>query len=204
MAFQPIPNTVLASIRGTLDGQLIENTLAFKYATSISPSIVAEVGDNCANWWHDQIMPNLSDEYALREVYVLDVSSETGPTYISNLNAGDVGGYAIQSMPGNVAATVTLRTALRGRSYRGRNFIPAIPISIVTGVNGISSTWADAITTAYGNLRDHDYVVGDLVVISRYHDNALRTPNGVATVVTTIDMNLVLDSMRRRLPGRGV
>jgi hypothetical protein len=107
-------------------------------------------------------------------------------------------------VPNNTAYVLSLKTAARGRSSRGRNFIAAIPQSSLLTANTVTSGLRTGLVTAYENLIGVGADLGATwVIVSKISGGAPRT-TGVTTPVTTVDtFDDVLDSQRRRQLGRG-
>lgn len=107
------------------------------------------------------------------------------------------------SMPNNVALALAFKTALRGRSFRGRIFLPGLTEGNVVD-NTVQPAFITAWYTFFGILASTliDLIAWQ-VVVSRVEGGDPR-PAGVVTQVNNwIVTNTVVDSMRRRLPGRG-
>jgi len=202
--YVPVADTVMVELRQRLFGERIENTLYFRKTGGFSVANMTGLLNDLLVWWNTYLAPHVSLDLTLKELVCTDLSTQTGPVVQQAAPtpnpAGDV---AVPSMPGNVALCVSLKTNNRGRSYRGRNFVAGIPTNAVLGntvlsgtVNGIEGAYSTipfAVTTS----------AWDWVVVSRITAGAPRVA-GVATpvsAVTVIDSNI--DSMRRRLAGRG-
>ena len=110
----------------------------------------------------------------------------------------------VESAPNNVAATVSLRTAQRGRSGHGRNFVPGIPNSVIT-LNALDADFINNLLAAYFELVGAgSFVAGwQLVVLSRQTGGLLRA-NGIGIPVTNVEMvTNTVRSMRSREVGHG-
>lgn len=101
--------------------------------------------------------------------------------------------------PGNASVTVSERANLAGRKYRGRLYWPGIPAANVNqddSVNGamitLLATFGTQLLAAFNNGAG----TGSLSI---FHRNT-NTYHAVASIV----LEAILDSMRRRLPGRGI
>jgi hypothetical protein len=100
---------------------------------------------------------------------------------------------------------VSFRSALSGRSFRGRNYIPCLTNSQVTG-NLIDVSWQGDIINAYAELL---FGGGALpagwvwVVVSRFTNNLPRVTGIFSEVFSVLVTDTIVDSQRRRLPGRG-
>lgn len=203
MPFIPVPNVVMCEIRATLDAQQIENTMYFEFNTVPTAADVQTIADTMNNWWGQNILPHLSQDYTMREVYATDLTEQTGPTATATgfLPAG--GGDVVESESNNNALCVSFRTAARGRTGRGRNYISGIPTNQVTN-NTVSQTFVDQIVGAYNGLQAGLDAIGWTWVVVSRHFNGVDRAVGVARPVTAaIVVDRVIDSQRRRLPGRG-
>lgn len=204
MVFIPVVDTVMAEMRFTLYGQQIENTLYFKHTGSVGSAelddIAAYVDDFATSKY--MAMTCLAPQISYRETYVTLLTTETAPTAANADGAGTTGPGATAAMPGNVCIAVSFRTAERGRSARGRNYVSGLQASVISG-NQLNSTGQAQIIGAYTQLISSPLPDWTWVVVSRYADGVARVA-GVTlpvTSVTIVDANL--DSQRRRLTGRG-
>jgi len=202
MAFVPAPGVVMAELVYSYQSQICENTLYFERLDDWTPTNMTVLAEALAAWWEENIQANVTSALSLTSVRVTDLSTQTslGIEYIGELP--ESGGAAGDPLPNSVTAAVTFVTDIRGRSFRGRNYILGLLESQVSG-NFLSSGTVSFFTDAYTLLID---VAADAdctwVVLSRYSDNAPRV-TAVATPITGVRMNQVVDSQRRRLPGRG-
>lgn len=203
MPFVPIPATLQANIRFLLAGQQCEICLHFSYADSDFETAVDNVGDAIATEWWPVARAFLSNQLVSNGIYFVDQSSASGPVSLRAPFATPQGASSIFAAPGNVAFTITHRTANRGRSYRGRSYMLGIPADQI-GAGLLSTGARDAYVSAFNTLRLEAASDGNpFVIASRYANGSPRT-TGVATPVTQCEaVDLVVDSQRRRLPGRG-
>jgi len=210
MAFIPVPNTAQVNIRYLYAGQQIENTLYFSKGSAFSGTDLQDLADEVWDRWQSDVMLDLSNALQLTSVYVVDLTTATSgvATHTESANGLNSGSAAT---PGNVAFCIKFTTASRGRSFRGRIYLPGIPIGYESTPGILNQSDADTlledVTGAIGQIE-----VGtglDHVVVSRYsgvdvNGDPIPRTTGLATPVTGIsytDRNS--DSQRRRLPGRG-
>lgn len=203
MAFVPAPNTVMVELRFVWNQQKVENTLYFYDVAGWTLASMTSLATEVFNWWAANIRPSLSVQITLNEVYVTDLASNVSPTFSLVPASGNVGGSANPSVPNNVAMCISLRTGARGRTARGRNYIPGIQLAALT-----ANIWAPAtITTmenAYNALASGAFPTqGQLAVVSRYENNLPRATAVVRPVISAVVVDNIADSQRRRLPGRG-
>jgi hypothetical protein len=206
MPFQPVPDTVQAKFEGRIDGQQTINDLYFH--STIGPRSAAEVFIltlNLNTWYAGLIAPQLNEAWTGVRTAVKGLSNAAAIT--AELTMGDaVGGIAGEFAPNNVSMAVKFSTGLSGRSSHGRNYVPALTNSQIVG-NTIVSGWATAVVEAYGALLAGGEVLPagwDWVVVSRRTGGEAR-PTGVTLPVMAVSVtDLTVDSMRSRLPGRGL
>lgn len=203
MAFVPVPNTALAEIRMTDDFQKVENTLYFDFGAPPTVTDLQNLGADLLAWYIALMGPLQSSGVALREIYITDLTSATGPTHTETPATLITGGASGEQLPNNVSVAVSFRTALRGRSFRGRNYFVGLVDSQVAH-NTLTGAMIAALTNAYNQLPASLGTSGAIwVVVSRFTAGAPRV-TGVATPVSAVVIvDDTVDSQRRRLPGRG-
>lgn len=109
--------------------------------------------------------------------------------------------------PNAIAACMTLSTGLAGRSARGRLYVGGIPENATNGnqftalyVAELNNAFQDGLLSRFANTGTVDM---QIVVYSQFTGSAER-PVALLTPVTAIGMrDNVVDTQRRRLPGRG-
>lgn len=205
MAFQPAPDCVLVQLEGSLDGQQTINDLSFR--STIGPRTAADVIElltAIADWYTGQLVPFFNIAWQGRRAKAKGLSNENAFAAEISMIGSD-GLVTGEAMPNNVTMSVSFQTGLSGRSHRGRNYVPGLSDSIVDG-NIIDSSWAASIATAYQGLVFPSEFVPDgwvWVIISRQQDGVVPAEALFFEVVLATAIDLVVDSQRRRLPGRG-
>lgn len=204
MAFVPVPNTAQFNVRGTYLGEQVENTLYFRRANGWGAGDLVVGCSYLLQWFTQNVRANLSEEYVMREVYGVDLSSVNGPTGVASVSNDPGGPISAQPLPGNIALCVTFRTAARGRSFRGRNYVSGLCDIHISG-NQVTSVFGNNIATAYQILVGADMnIEADWVVVSR-QANGVPRQTGIATpVIAAVVRDYNVDSQRRRLAQRGV
>lgn len=117
------------------------------------------------------------------------------------------GGDAISDMlPPTASAIITWRTALAGRAYRGRSYLPGFGEAQQAGgiLNAGCITDMEAAVTAMLGRFGPGGTSGNwrLVVLSRVLNGVVR-PTPVGTLVVSGDVQTIMGSQRRRRPGVG-
>lgn len=203
MPFVPAPNIAMVEIRATSDSQKIENRIMVDFLASPSESDLIGLTDLVYTWCDDEYTHQLPDTLSINSVVVTDLSSDSAPQITSTGPAlpGLVGGG---SLPLNATLCYKLQTNSRGRSARGRFFVLSLPATQVSQ-NTVGATYAGNMQTALFNLLTAISAAGWLwTIVSYRHDNAPRPGGPVYFPVTDVVLtDRTVDSMRRRLPGRG-
>lgn len=202
MPFQPAPSIAGVTIQGKIDSQLTINDLYFFASGPITGATLFDLGGAVASWVTGSLAPLLSDDLSFFRVVCTDLGTATGPAVETPLTI--TGGVSGEANPNNVAACVSFRTEQRGRSARGRNFVPGIPGTLVT-LNTLDSGFIQDLVDAYSALiGPGDFVTGwQWVVLSRVTAGAPRT-NGIGIPITNVLMvGNSVRSMRSREIGHG-
>jgi hypothetical protein len=134
-----IPLCVAVAVRwNTTNGKVVRNVLhgtiagGFANSTAIAQAVFAHILASAA-WtaWR----PYLYSANSLAGVDIRDMRVITNPFFPST--GGTVAGTgAAAEVPAGVALCVTLKTALAGRGYRGRVYLPGLDTTAVTAATG--------------------------------------------------------------------
>lgn len=204
MAFIPTPFVIKVALRMTLAGsQQGINTLWFKNDTDAAWT----AGERSAfasllqTWWTNNIAPLVSASVRLEGIDLVNQDTANAPATQISI-AGGVTGAAGVAFALNTALVASWRTDLRGRSFRGRFYTPGIPTAVRFDDGTITTAFAGQLATAFGILISPGLTGGVLSVVSHFANNAARG-QGLVTPVTAVIVETLLDSMRRRLIGRG-
>jgi hypothetical protein len=203
MPFVPVPNTAMVELLYTLDSQELENTLYFEGVAPWDATTLQQLALVLITWWVGEYGPLVSSALQFRGVKATSLESETAPGIEQPPATPQSGGDAAEVMPNNVTAAIKFVTALRGRSGRGRNYIAGLTTDDCSG-NLFSSTTATSFVNAYNALLDLTYPNdAQWVVVSRISEGEERATGLTSPVLNAAFADLILDSQRRRLPGRG-
>jgi len=203
MAFVPVPDVIEAEVVWEWDGQVVENTLYFLNDSGWSAGSILEHLEDLRDVIVSQLIPLLPSSIQLVRLVGTLLDAVDAVSVTLSVSPAVVGGVALESVPSNVSYAIQFKTDLRGRSFRGRNYIPGIPNDKIN-TNTITSGDRTSFTAAYEAISAVGVDLGRRhVVVSRFSAGAPRTI-GLATPVTAIaTADATVDSQRRRLPGRG-
>lgn len=207
MAFVPIANACAVELRFTYFAQRCALTLGFSRPAPFTVGNLQTIADLLSVWWTGTARFHMHQQVELREVYARALDSETAPSYISTIGAGIKGGYTPTSpLPSNVAFCISFRTTQRGRANRGRNYWFGMGVGMLSSnTTMLTSGNANAIAAYYQRLLPggaSDPTPARWCVLSRQIDGVVT--GRAVPIVSVVVVDLVTDSMRRRLPGRGL
>lgn len=201
MPFIPVPNVAMVELFYRQDDQSLENTLYFENENPWSITGLEQLCVEITSWWGTSYAPITTNQVSLVTVKATSLESDTAPAFERpTLIAG---GLAQPAEPNSVTLAIKFLTGGRGRSSRGRNYIVGLHVDAVTN-NEVNPVHAAQYLDAYLELLDVTVITnGVWVVVSRFTDNAPRV-TGIAQPVTGVAFtDFIVDSQRRRLPGRG-
>lgn len=202
MPFQPVAQTALCTLEGRVDRQLTILDLAFQNSADVNIVNLSALVSTINNWFQTQLAPLLSENWTTIRTVGVDLSDPIGPRIEES--GVTIGGVAGEAAPNNVAACVSLRTAQRGRSARGRNFVPGIPNSVIS-LNTLDSGFISDLTGAYNNLVGPGGIaIGwQLVIVSRRSGGEERVEGISIPVIEATMVGNSVRSMRSREIGHG-
>lgn len=203
MPFIPVPNTIEAEIVCVLDGQRCETVLHYTKASPWDTGEMTEAAVQLVARWNTNIKAHVPNTMTLVEIAITNLESQFAPGVTYGTGLPIAGTNASPALPNNVALCITKRTGLRGRAYRGRLYHYPLVEAVVIN-NKVDAAVAVTYVNAWKTFLSFA-ITGDepnMVVVSRQLNNVPRT-TGVATLVLDMTTDALVDSQRRRLPGRG-
>lgn len=203
MAFVPFLNTVRVAMEFTQSGQVLVNVYHVSKSSPIITADMTAIAGIFRDWWIGTQRQYHNVNMGLTNVSVVNLTTQFSPGIELPVVPTSAGTVAGDALPLNCALVVEKITALRGRPYRGRVYLGGFTESDQSG-----SIWGASLVTncvaSLQSLEDEIELGGyEMVVASRQENNVVRT-NGVVTAITGFTANNVVDSQRRRLPGRGI
>jgi hypothetical protein len=202
--YVPVPACAQMEARFTVNGQLVENVMYFRYFDGSFADLVPTVGGFYKSDIADVLQNSWGPHVTLRELYFTDLAAVDGPvaTYTTGLPL--VGGGVLDEVANGVALVVCFRTNKRGRSFRGRNYLAGFIETLVVQSQYTNAFVADVVE-AYNIFKEDVASQGyPMQVVSRISGGVPRV-TGVATEVQEIvNTTPATRSQRRRNPGVGV
>lgn len=200
MSFIPTPNAVRVSVEAAANGRSIINTLWFTKASPYSSSDIEDLLATLDYDWATYVLPYTRPEYVVSGYVGYAQDYDSAPvglmTPAGAFQGTDTAGFALTL---NTAAAVTLYTANRGRSSRGRIFFGAIGGNRLLDSTHFTTAYRDALESVVSHIRADAAAQGhSFVVVSHFHNKAARA-EGLAQPVTSWVCNGRVDSQRHRL-----
>lgn len=187
-------------------GQRCENTLYFRHATtSWTEAELTALALIVQTWWGTEMAPITSNGCVLVQTDATDLSDQFGAKVIVPASPTIPGDQVATPEAGNVSFCTTFATGQRGRAFRGRNFFVGLCATFRSG-NQVTSPFASTLRGAYSELLGNTYVPAgvDWVHVARVVNGVVQMPSALTVPVTAaVHADLNIDSMRRRLTGRG-
>lgn len=203
--FAPLPNGMKIEVHMSKDAQKLEHVFWAHTNVANDAAYALAVGNAVGDWFHDNYRGILPTDVILRETIVTLWDAFDSARVISTESAGDTGS-AGSSMPNNVSLAVHKNGPARGRGRAGRVYVAGIPTSAVTNVNEVTSAYATSAVAAFNGLIAKLSAltpIANLIVAHTQLNKACLSELTFNNVTSFGVVDNVLDSQRRRLPGRG-
>lgn len=204
MTFIPAPNIVRVELRATKEGQFVENRFHVNCFHTPTTTDLANIGSVVTTIALGDWLPLLPSNLALREIVLTSLQTENDIQLIGPFEAGTVGTASGDPLPNNNSLCISLRSGFTGRSARGRLYWMGLTESQVTQ-SSVNSTPAEDIRAAVDSIRTTlDTNSYALTIVSYFTNGDPRVGGPVYFEVNACTLvDTVIDSQRRRLPGRG-
>lgn len=200
MAFIPFPaGTVEVHLNGTLAGIPVQNVLGAKFFTGAAGPLDGHALAVAIDNWYvaATYFSSIGNDYTQNDIEVIDLTSASG--WVANLVTGRVGTAGASVVQNQVAMVVTLQTARRGRSYRGRNYLAGLPQSDLVSPSEWSLAAISTFETYYGNLMNAIQTAGWTPVVLSRVQGGVPLVLGVTTPVAAVRVTPKLGTQRGRL-----
>jgi len=202
MAWPWLDGMIKVVVTYGFDGQPSVNVHFVLQDTPVSPvpdAALLSVADAAWTAWDDNWKTRASDEWNVDDIVAYDWSREGGNVIQTDSALPILGGNVTAPVPANCAVVVSQRTNRTGRNYRGRNYVPGLATSTVTG-NEVNADLMTDLSLIYSDFRTALGVLGmQQVVYSLFYEGEKRvTPEPTPISGTIVDSRV--DTQRRRLP----
>lgn len=203
MAFIPVQNTaevVLQGKQGTADAF---NTLYFEQGEPFTVGDLEALLTLVEDWWGDMIAPLVVPQFTMPSMKATSLQTEFAPSITDSDFLVHAGTYAGVPNPAQVSMVVTFRTENRGRSFRGRNYVPGTPQAELFDTSTWQADYIASMTAAYEDLATRlNATPFTHVVVSRVSFGVPRLL-GLATPVNAYQARSKVGTQRKRIAGTG-
>lgn len=201
--FIPAPNCARVQMVFTLDQQRV--MMVFNVQHTVPLTLVLRTNLNTAfhQFWTGGLKAQCPPTLALVEITTTNLDAANSPSTTEIVSPPEVGTGGGNALPGGSALVITHRTALRGRNYRGRSYMPGISNSHQVTPNVLGAGSITVFVNAFFALIAAVQAVGPVWVVLSKYLNKVPRGQALATPVTAVSADQFLDSQRRRLTGRG-
>jgi len=204
LPYIPFANCAEVVLQGVQDSAAAYLTFGVQKSGAFSGSDLSDIADIFDTWYGSNLQPYMSVDIAFNEIKVTDLTTSSSPVVQKNVTAPQQGAVTSDAVPSQVALIVSFITGLRGRAYRGRNYVPGMPAAGLVAPGHWNTTQTAAIQGAYEQLPILLAAAGFFhVVLSRQVDGVRRTV-GQPTPVAFYVAKEPVGTIRRRVPGRGI
>lgn len=196
MTFIDTPAAAKAVFIYDLFGQTLVNNIWFGGSSNYTEANLDSLADALASWWDAELQQYQTDDITLDTIKTYDMSDIDGPVY--ELTVNGVGEDIGAALPGQNAMVVTFKTANRGRSGRGRVYLPPFNEDQCVG-NIWDSTLRGNIETVFGNLNSYVSSINssEHVVVS-FQKNGVTLSTGNKQTVTDYQARAGVKAIRAR------
>lgn len=204
MAFIPIPNAVKVVLHQVWNGQSVKNIIWF-HKPVLAPYTQAERATlitDLTTWWNNHQKTSVSSTLALQAIEVINQDTSSSPSSMTVFNP-PLQGTGGPAVPLNVALTASLRTSQRGRNFRGRIYVGGLQSGNLADLGTYTTAGAAGLATTVAKLIDPLVITNSVLAVASHFFNKQPRAQGVLNDVTAVIVETLLDSMRRRLIGRG-
>lgn len=204
MAFQSVPHTAEIVVRGSMAGQEMINTFYAQMPGGYAIADIEALAGAVDDWVAAEFRPQMPNNYTYVSTDVRGLNSAIDLQATDNASAG-TGAASPTTLSNNAALSVKRGSGFTGRGARGRIYLPPPTPDLMSDDNHISAGGVTAYQTMLVAL---DAVISGAgwipVIVHRVEAGVPLAVAVVFTITEWIVVDNVIDSMRRRLPGRGV
>lgn len=205
MPFVNLPYGIKLVAEYNKDGQVCLNIF---WCTKNTPAaVILSDLTNAANavqtWWNAARV-SLTSQMSLTSIKAIDWSVPDGGEYEIGSPSNAAGAVTTSSpLPNNCAIAITQLTAKRGRSQRGRTYLAGVCTGSLNTQNTLNAAPLNVYINSFGAFRTALSASGLTQVVASFVTLGAPRANGQGTAVIGNSADNILDSQRRRLPGRG-
>lgn len=206
MPVYPVPNNpkvVKAALLFSRDTRQFVNTMHFSRIGGWDVPRMTLLANDLKTWWNTIYKTSIPAAVALEQVQIR-LYDPTNPLGVDLAVTPSIPG----TRPGvaeaaNVSLTLSERTGKAGRAHRGRFYAPSLAEGDVSATDTASSVLVTQLSNAIANLV-FGFTTSEGLFSVFHRPGLLPHPlDNTFDLVTSWVVENIVDSQRRRLPGRG-
>lgn len=199
MAFIPTSNTLKTVLRFSQFGRIYTNTLCWYKPGGWPEGQAIDACNTVFAEWVGEMLSYQSNTVTLLNVVGYDMSDVEGYVVTNSTGTPDTGDDTSPALPGNVTATISLRTSNRGKSGRGRIYYIGLTEAKATSnelASGVAAEIEGRFEAFWSTVES--VISADLAVVSFQLNNVPRS-TGFVQNVTSVIVDAGIDTQRRRI-----
>jgi hypothetical protein len=197
MAFIPASNVLQVNFIQAMGNVQVQNVQYWRHGGAIDQAAADALGAALVAWWDVEFSATLTTELQLNALRMQDLTTDVAPVYEYTTGLPVTGQHAVPALPPFVAFCISLRTANRGRSGRGRQYVAGLREDQASG-NTYAQGAAQALVDAYMELVNFPPTGWEWGVLSRQNNGVPRTQGLFQPITAVIYTDLTLDTQRGR------
>jgi len=204
MAFVPVPDGAKVAVEMSSSGEAVVNTFWFTQAGTWGVDELEALAEQVWTLYAAFVILRYGSGVSLIKVTATDMRTQFAPQYATDHTPVPGEASSGVALPNNVAICISKRTGLTGRSTRGRNYFLVQSTENLSGGQSVSATFAAAVDTLLEAISTAVNAIDWVEVVASFVQNKTPLATALTYVITSrAVVDLTVDSMRRRLPGRG-
>lgn len=148
------------------------------------------------DWWNGPGKAGVTSATQLTQIQVRKYDPAEPLAVDLPVSPPIAGGQTGSPLPGSITSTISWRTGLAGKKYRGRSYMPGYPESQVADDDRLTSALVNLLASAALELLLD--LLAESLGLAVFH----RSTNTFTPITQYVVENIV-DNQRRRLPARG-
>lgn len=173
--------------------------LTVDMGTAPSAALLAQLNELIKDWYDTSLKGLLTTNTGLTGVTSYSMVSETAPVIADAISPPIYGSTGSTPIALNAAIVSTLRTAMRGRSGRGRIYLTGLTEAAADSV-AWDGTTVSSLDSAWDDLKTAIEAVDWIWVVASKESGGSPRAEALLTPVTGIDVQTRIASQRRRVP----
>jgi hypothetical protein len=200
MTFIPVPNAAELVFKFLWRNHVTVMALAFDLNTIPDTEDCEGLIDYGNTFWNSYLQALMAQDIQRIEMSATSLTSSDGAYAVLPVSPAQAGGSSPESVGNNSSPVLSLRTNNRGRSFRGRIFVPGTPTGALDTPNSIASVYQADLLEAFQTLIDTppETPPGVWGVVSKFANGAPRE-TGVISPIAFVTCDLKMGTQRRRM-----